>query len=136
MELHRLENPGGDTTQGGVLCVFADRSAIELGWKRDAPVTDTLRAAKDLAARLIERLLAENRGALVDSLNVPSVVAALQRHVMDWNEARRAALYAQPGPSAADLATERHALGLPDPWREAQRADSGHPAPGGEPPLH
>jgi hypothetical protein len=130
MQLHRLEVSPRDTKRGGVLCVFEDRFAIELAWERGAPVTDTLTAAKDLAARFVDRLIQTGQGARVSSLNLPSVVAAMQRHIADWSEARRAALYAEPVASASQIAAERGQTA----GSEAQIPGAG--VQGGEPRLH
>jgi hypothetical protein len=107
--LHRLES-ATDTKYGGVLCVFEDRHAIELTWERGAPVVDTLTAAKDLAARFVDRLIQSGQGDRVSRLNLPSVVAAMQRHIADWSDKRRAALYAEPVASGAQIAAERSQL--------------------------
>ena len=137
MQLHRLESPDGNSEWGGVLIVFDDRSAIELTWRQAAPVIDTLQGAKALAARAIDQLLRTGRGALVNSINAPSMVAALQRHLMDWNETRRAALYAAPLPGAADLQREARELGVQlGANGAAQRADYGLGGVGEDTRLH
>jgi hypothetical protein len=107
-----------------VLCVFEDRFAVEMAWNRSAPVVDTLAAAKDLAARFVDQLIQSGQGARVAHLNLPSVVAAMQRHIRDWSDKRKAALYAEPVASASEIAAER-----------GQTAGSEAQGTGGEPRL-
>lgn len=95
MQITRLDSPLGNTKHGGVLCVFEDKRAYRLEWDRGAPVIDTLQAAKELAAHLVQRLIEEDQRARLSSLNLPSVVAAFQRCIREWSDARRTALYAE-----------------------------------------
>lgn len=95
MQIVRLDSPVGNALHGGVLCVFEDKRAYRLEWERSAPVIDTLQGAKDLTARLVDQLIREDQRQRLHSLNLPSVVAAMQRCINEWNEARRAALYGE-----------------------------------------
>lgn len=93
-EIHRLEAPGR-TDVGGVLMTFPNGSAIELAWHRRAPILDTLQGAKDLAAQAIDKLMQQGAVDYVERTNWASVTACFQRHLADWNEKRKASLYAE-----------------------------------------
>lgn len=98
-EIHRLEC-ANRTDVGGVLIVFDSKSAVELSWTRNAPVLDTLQGAKDLAAQTIDKLMQQGASDYVERTNWTSVTAAYKKHLDDWNEKRKAALYALPIPPA------------------------------------
>jgi hypothetical protein len=69
-------------------------------WRQAAPIEPTLEAAKKCAAQIIEALSADARYDDMERTNWTSVVAAIQKIVMDWNDKRREALYAE-GPNAS-----------------------------------
>ena len=94
--LIRLEAPQ-DTTVGGVAITYPSGACKSLSWRSQAPIPDTLAAAKEYAATALQNCLDEGRADDANSTNWASVVAALQRVLMDWNEVRRASLY---GPGA------------------------------------
>lgn len=98
-ELHRLGMPG-NTRHGGVLVTFPEGDGVELAWDRAAPFPDTLQAAKCLAAELIEAFRKQGLDERIRFTNWASVTAALQRHIEDWNKARREALYAESRPQS------------------------------------
>lgn len=50
--------------------------------------------AKELAARLLDDCIKEQRSDDAERTNWPSVTAAAQRIVMDWSDIRRRQLYA------------------------------------------
>lgn len=98
-QLHRLELPG-NTRHGGVLVAFPEGDGIELTWDRAAPFPDTLQAAKGLAAELIEAFRKQGLDDRIRVTNWTSMTAAFQRHIEDWNTARREALYAESRPQS------------------------------------
>lgn len=93
-QLRRLDSPT-DPLIGGVLLTTPSGHTLAAHWRQSAPVQDSLALAKDLAARFLSHLIERHNGADVSDVNWPSVVAACQRHVSDWSDVRRAALYAE-----------------------------------------
>jgi hypothetical protein len=98
-------------------------SGIEIAalWREPGLIGDTLATAKACAAHLLDKLQRDYAGRDVDRINWPSVVAAIQALVQQWNDARRAALYA---------AQDAGSGGQMGP------GSSTGPAGGGEPALH
>jgi len=90
---------------GGVRLVTPSGIVVDAGWMWGAPLADTLGVAKLLATRMVDTLLREHGGKDVDRISWVSVTAAIQRHVMDWNENLRKHLYSDVGqdPAANDL---------------------------------
>lgn len=65
--------------------IFDDGTAKQATWQSSAPVVDTLALAKDCATRIVDALLRDKREDLIRNTNWASAVAAMQRHVADWN---------------------------------------------------
>lgn len=91
--LQRMDD-AGDPTVGGVLCTFPSGTAKTAHWRSTAPVTDVLALAKDVAAQLLQTCLKERRIDDAERTNWPSVAAAVQHCILDFNETRRRALQA------------------------------------------
>jgi hypothetical protein len=71
----------------------------QVAWRSQAPIPDTLAAAKEYAAAVVDALLKDQRVDDLDRTNIPSLVAAIQRLLQDWNETRRRDLHlAGPAP--------------------------------------
>jgi hypothetical protein len=66
----------------------------EVIWKSTVPAPDSLKAAKEFTAGLLQQLLEEGKTDDADRTNWVSVTAAVQRLVMDFNDRRRQALRA------------------------------------------
>jgi hypothetical protein len=66
----------------------------EVLWKSTVPAPDSLRAAKEFAAGLLQQLIEEGKVDDADRTNWVSLTAAIQRLVMDFNDKRRQALRA------------------------------------------
>lgn len=79
LKLRRLE--ADDKTVGGVLFEFPSGTLKQVAWRHAGRITDTLEMAKKMVVQLVAQL--EPRD--IDSLNIPSCVAATQRHIQDWN---------------------------------------------------
>lgn len=94
-EFRRLEDENDDTRNGGVHLHTPSGIQLVAGWREPGIVGDTLATAKHIAAKFIDTLMTKHEGRDVDRINWPSAVAAIQRIVIDWNEKRRAALYAE-----------------------------------------
>lgn len=92
-ELHRLENPA-HRASGGVLTRFPSGYACTVTWRSEQPVHDTLALAKSMAASIVQRLIETGHAADLDRTNVPSLVAGLQRMVVEWNQALRGSGFA------------------------------------------
>jgi hypothetical protein len=86
--LQRLE--GQRPTIGGFLITYPSGKAKAVYWEFDKPIKDTMTAAKGYAAKCLDNCLQEDRADDANRTNWPSVVAAIQRIVLDWNEATRA----------------------------------------------
>lgn len=87
-ELYRLESPT-DPHIGGALVRFPSERALTVAWRHDRAI-DAHATAKRAAAELLERLLAQGATDDANRTNWPSLVAALQRIVRDWDQARPA----------------------------------------------
>jgi hypothetical protein len=85
--LHRLEAPG-DPHTGGVLAEFPSGRRLQAAW-RHAESVDSMATAKRVAASLLERLLAERLTDDAERTNWPSLVAAVQVIVRDWDAKRQ-----------------------------------------------
>lgn len=83
-----------DSRAGGFLVVFPSGLRQEITWQRNAPAIDTLAESKTVSARLLDDLLQAGKTDDAERTNWPSITAAIQRIVMDWNDKRKAALYA------------------------------------------
>jgi hypothetical protein len=97
-QLRMLESD--DPLVGGFLVTFPSGAAKTVSWRQHSPVLPATEAAKDFVIKLIDGMLADpgdRRVALddIERTNIPSLVAAVQRIVMDWNDKRRAALHAE-----------------------------------------
>ena len=82
-ELRRLE--ADDATIGGVLFTFPSGISKSASWKSEMRIGDTLAMAKDITARVLAQLLEEGRSDDANATNWASCVAAVQKHVSDWN---------------------------------------------------
>lgn len=91
--LIRLESVNNDAEIGAFAIEFPSGACKALSWKSQAPIPDALAAAKQYAATALQTCLDEGRHDDAERTNWASVTAAIQRIVMDWNEARRKALY-------------------------------------------
>ncbi len=85
--LFRLESPT-DPHTGGVLVEFPSGRRMQAAW-RHAEAVDSLATAKRVAAQLLERLLADQQTDDANSTNWPSLVAAVQVIIRDWDASRR-----------------------------------------------
>jgi hypothetical protein len=89
-----LEASNNDPRIGGFVVEFPSGARKSAHWISDAPFQDTLDAAKQYTAKLIDSCLKQG---LIDDLertNIPSLVAAVQQIIMDWNERTRTRLHA------------------------------------------
>lgn len=79
---------GSAPEEGGFLIFFPSGHHLAVGWRQPQPITPTLEAAKTFAAKVVEQLLKANSDAArsdIDRTNWKSVVAAIQRIILDWN---------------------------------------------------
>jgi hypothetical protein len=91
--LYRLEAPGHPDV-GGVLAQFPSGKQLQATW-RHADQVDSLATAKRVAASLLDALLRENRHDDANRTNWPSLVAAVQVIIRDW-DAKRTPVDNQP----------------------------------------
>ena len=82
--LRRLHAP--DATIGGVLYTFPSGRSKQATWQSKLAVPNTLELAKSCAAQVRAALMDEGATDDLDRTNWPSVVAATQKHVKDWND--------------------------------------------------
>lgn len=90
--IYRLES--SDPAIHGLAVLLLDgKPAIATQWRHAAPLSDSdcLELAKGCAAHVLQRLLEQGRNH--DAINWPSVVAAMQRHIMDVNAGVKARAY-------------------------------------------
>lgn len=91
--LIRLESPN-DQLVGGFAITYPSGCTKSVVWRSEAPIADTLQAAKEYAARVLQNCLDERRIDDAERTNWASVTAAIQRIVSDWSDIRRRQLYA------------------------------------------
>lgn len=84
LKLYRLASD--DATIGGVAFEFPSGKCKKATWQHAGRVTDTLELAKDLVKGVIAQLHEEGASRDIESMNVPSCVAACQKHIKDWND--------------------------------------------------
>lgn len=101
--IYKLESDTHASIHGLAVQFDADKPAVKTQWEHKAPLSrdDCLALAKDCASHTLNHLLGHGRGAEADACNWPSVVAAMQRHIMDVNDAVKARAYGDIAPSAA-----------------------------------
>jgi len=85
--IYRLEN--NDLSIGGIAIDFGNNVCRAVSWTSAQPVDNPLELAKDCAARVLDGLMREGLVSVADGTNWPSVVAAFQRHISDWNDKLR-----------------------------------------------
>lgn len=88
-----IERVGPDFVAGFV-CSLPSGRMLQVAWRTQAPIEPTLDAAKQYAATLLDKLLRGGHQDDADRINWPSVVAAIQRIVSDFNDHARRELYA------------------------------------------
>lgn len=91
--LIQLESPESAAI-GGFAISFPSGACKSVTWKSEAPIQDTLAAAKQYAASVLQACMDERRIDDAERTNWASVTAAIQRIVQDWNEGARARLRA------------------------------------------
>lgn len=83
-----------DPTVAGFLIEFPSGLKKEVIWQSAVPAPDPLRAAKEFTAGLLDQLLQEGKTDDANRTNWPSVTAAVQHFVIDFNARRMEALRA------------------------------------------
>jgi hypothetical protein len=94
-KLFPLESATNDPKVGGFIVEFPSGARKSAHWVSGAPFQDSLEAAKKHVTTLVQHCL---DCGLIDDLertNIPSLVAAVQKIILDWNERQRAALYVE-----------------------------------------
>jgi hypothetical protein len=82
-KIRRLE--AQDATIGGVLFEFPSGKCKSAQWQSPIRVTDTLELAKKTTVHVLNALISEGAQDDVDRTNWTSCVAAVQKHIVDWN---------------------------------------------------
>ncbi len=95
-KLFPAESTTSDSTVGGFVVEFPSGARKSVAWRSQAPIPDTLTAAKTYAAQLVQHMLDKQLTDDLDRTNIPSLVAAIQKIISDWNDKRRKALHAAP----------------------------------------
>lgn len=95
-KLFPAESATNDTTVGGFVVEFPSGARKSVAWRSEAPVQDTLEAAKDYTKKLVQHMLDARLMDDLERTNMPSLVAAIQKIIHDWNETRRGVLYSAP----------------------------------------
>ena len=95
-KLYPAESANGQTDVGGFVVEFPSGTRKSVAWRSGAPIPDTLAAAKQYVIQLTQTMLDERRIDDLERTNMPSLVAAVQRIIQDWNDKTRTRLYAAP----------------------------------------
>lgn len=83
-----------DPTIAGFLITFPSGLSKEVIWQSAVPAPDPKRAAKEFAAGVLQQLIDEGKTDDANRTNWPSVVAAVQHLVLEFNARRMEALRA------------------------------------------
>ncbi len=73
--------------EGGFIMFFPSGAFKQVSWRQIKPITPTLDAAKKFAEKVIEALQRDGLAGDIDRTNWASATAAIQRIVLDWNDA-------------------------------------------------
>lgn len=92
-KLYPTESTTNEPDVGGFVIVFPSGTTKSIAWRSKAPIPDTLEAAKQYVAQLVDTMIASGRIDDLDRTNIPSLVAAAQKIISDWNDKTRARLY-------------------------------------------
>ncbi len=95
-KLFPAEGVTNDPEVGGFVVEFPSGTRKSVAWRSQAPIQDTLEAAKQYVVKLVQAMLDEQRIDDLERTNMPSLVAAVQKIISDWNSKRCEALYATP----------------------------------------
>ncbi len=95
-KLYPAESANDQPDVGGFVIEFPSGTRKSVAWRSQAPIPDTLAAAKQYVIQLTQSMLDERRIDDLERTNMPSLVAAVQKIIQDWNETTRARLYATP----------------------------------------
>lgn len=93
--LIRLESVNSDPSIGGFAIEFPSKNCKSVSWRSEAPIVDTLAAAKEYAAKALQTCLDEGRRDDAERTNWASVTAAVQHVIVEWNAKLREHLYAR-----------------------------------------
>lgn len=94
-KLFTAESAITDPLIGGFIVEFPSGARKSVSWRQSAPIAETLEAAKAFTVQLVQHCLDSKLTDDLERTNIPSLVAGVQKIIMDWNEKRRAALYAE-----------------------------------------
>lgn len=106
-KLFPSESATGDTEVGGFVIEFPSGAFKQVAWRSQAPIQDTKEAAKTYATAVVQHMLDAGLRDDLERTNMPSLVAAIQKIILDWNEKRRTALHAR-NPMLAALDATPH----------------------------
>lgn len=95
-KLFPAESASNEPEVGGFVIEFPSGARKSVAWRSGAPIQDTKEAAKQYVVQLTQTMLDEQRIDDIERTNMPSLVAAVQRIIQDWNDKLRARLYAAP----------------------------------------
>lgn len=84
----------GDAGVGGFFVFLPSGRTKVITWRQMQPITPTLDAAKQYAAKVIESLQRDGLHDDIDRTNWVSVTAAIERIILDWNLGRTCMLAA------------------------------------------
>ena len=93
-KLWRAESANNDPRVGGFVVEFPSGARKVVAWTWGAPIPDTLEAAKEYAKQLVQHMLERGLTDDLNRTNIPSLVASIQRILMDWNDELRKHLHA------------------------------------------
>ena len=82
-QLHPLQS--NDPRIAGILITFPSNHGVELTWSARAPIKDPRKEAQSYAVMLVDALKAGGMWHDVDTTNWVSMVAAIHKHLVDFN---------------------------------------------------
>ena len=89
-QLHPLTS--NDPRIAGILVVFPNSQGIELTWSARAPIKDPHKEAKSYATMLVDALREGGMQHHIDGTNWSSMVASIQKMIVDFSARLRTAL--------------------------------------------
>jgi hypothetical protein len=87
-----------DPTAGGVIVEWPSGVQKVASWRQSVPIADTHEAAKVFVTSLVQERIDSRNMDDVERTNIASLVAAVQKHVSDWNDALRTRLHSSASP--------------------------------------
>jgi hypothetical protein len=99
-----IQADGNTPEEGGIFFFFPSGATKSIAWRQTTQITPTLDAAKEFTTKVVASLQRDGLQSDIDRTNWASVVAAVQRVILDWNDELRSKVNLQWGKHFADEA--------------------------------